>query len=95
MRRVAKITHEIPFILNCEFDNGEIRSLDLEKVLDKNQKFVNKIFEESIFKQAKLGIFGEIYWDGIAEIRQLDGSIKACNYDISPEFAYSHSEPLK
>ena len=61
-------------------------------MLDSNQKYARRIFDADVFRQAKIGSLGEIYWENIAEIKMLDGKIQPCNYDISPEFAYLNSE---
>jgi len=94
MKKITKISFENPFKLNCLFNNGENRVLDLEKVLDKTQKYSKKIFEGDTFSNAKIGSFGEIYWENLAEIKKLNGEIVSCEYDISPEFAYLKSEPI-
>lgn len=93
MRKVTKLSFHAPYVLSCVFDNGEERYLNLENALDKNQKYASKVFEGDTYKTAKIGIFGEIYWDNIAEITALDGKSEPCNYDISPEYAYLMSEP--
>lgn len=74
----------------CFFNTGEKRVLDICLALNQTNKLV-KIVHPDVFRMAKIGLFGEIYWDQIGEIKELDGSISSCVYDISPEFAYHHS----
>ncbi len=95
MKKIIKISFVEPFTLECEFNNGEVRLLNLEKALDKNKKITNKIFDKKEFKKAQIGEFGQIYWANMAEITNLDGTIESCDYDISPEFAYLHSEKVQ
>jgi hypothetical protein len=77
----------------CVFNSEERRILDVPRVLDTDNPYVKKLLHPSVFVQAKLGSFGEILWEGVAEIRELDGTVSACAYDISPEFVYYHSDP--
>lgn len=94
MKRVVEISVSKPFKLLCLFNNGENRVLDLEKVLDRNQKFTKAIFNDNVFTNVKIDSFGGIFWEGIAEIKDLDGTTKPCEYDISPEFVYHNSDPI-
>lgn len=92
MNKVQKISALEPFKLICSFSNGEERILDLALVL--KDKYGKKILkDELLFKKAKIGIFGEIYWDHVGAIIDLQGEEQPCEYDISPEFAYIHSQP--
>ncbi len=75
----------------CVFNTGEMRVLDITNALDSTNKLVKKLSDQNVFKNAKLGQFGEIYWEEIGEIRELDGSITSCVYDISPEFVFYNS----
>ncbi len=95
MKKIHHFSIEEKFKIICHFHNGELRVLDLEKVLDKGGKYAQKIFEKDNFRKAKIGEFGEIYWDGLAEIRNLNGELESCAYDISPEFAYAKSKPVE
>ena len=59
-------------------------------------KYAIKILNnEAIFKAAKVDEFGEIFWQDVAEIVDLNGEKIACEYDLSPEFVYHNSEPIK
>ena len=75
----------------CVFNTGEMRTLDITHALDSTNKLVKKLENQDVFKNAKLGQFGEIYWEEVGEIRELDGSISSCVYDISPEFVFYNS----
>lgn len=65
--------------------------LDIGLALDQTNKLVKKLVDPDVFRKARIGLFGEIYWDKVGEIKELDGSISTCEFDISPEFAYHHS----
>ncbi len=75
----------------CVFNTGETRILDITLSLDSNNLFVKKLINQEVFKKAKLGQFGEIYWEEIGEIQELDGTISSCDYDISPQFVFYNS----
>ena len=94
MIKIKDILPQKEYKIVCIFNTGEKRLLDLKQTLDQNDKYAKKIFNKDVFYQVKLGEFGEIYWDGIAEIIDLDGNPVICEYDISPEFAYNNSIPL-
>ena len=95
MKKIIDITFEEPYKILCYFNNGEKRILDLKQILDPRQKYAKKVFDESIFYKAKVGDFGEIYWDNVAEIKDYDGKYIPCEYDISPELIYSNSVPVE
>jgi hypothetical protein len=78
----------------CVFNTGEIRILDIQQSLDKTNNLVQKLTNHEVFNTAKIGQFGEIYWEEIGEIQKLDGTISKCNYDISPEFVLYNSSKV-
>jgi hypothetical protein len=55
---------------------------------------VKKLANQDTFNNAKIGEFGEIYWEEIVEIKEIDGSISSCVYDISPEFVFYNSSKV-
>lgn len=94
MRKVKYIQFIKDFVIRCEFDNGEIRDLDISGILNKNGKYFNRVFEKDVFVTAKIGEVGQIYWDGIAEMKTTNGEIIPVEYDICPDFAYLKSNPI-
>jgi len=91
MIKVTNISFSEENIMICTFSNGESRFLDLSKVLQ--DQFGRRLVNNGLTRDAKIGSFGEILWEGKAEMKGLNGSIEACDYDISPEFAYNNSSP--
>jgi hypothetical protein len=93
MKKIIKIEFCENNQIICHFDNNELRIIDLSKTI--KDKYITKILsDETIFKSAKIGEFGELYWANAAEIKDLNGKIIPCEYDISPEFAYYNSKPF-
>jgi hypothetical protein len=94
MFRITNISILDAFQIQCSFNTGETKVLDLKKSLDINNKYVKKLIKNDTYKNAKIGSFGEIYWEGIAEMKDFDGSIIPCEYDMSPEFVYQNSTKI-
>ena len=94
MYKIIDIAFLDKFQLVCHFNNGEKRILDLTTSLDFSDKFAKKVIEKDTFKKAKIGMFGELLWEEVGKIKDFDGSIISCAYDISPEFAYFHSSKI-
>lgn len=94
MRRVQKIELIGDTKIVCFFKNGEQRLLDLSATLkDKYGKLVTS--DKSTYLKAKIGHFGEISWEGLAEMKDYDGNSINCSYDMSAEFAYQNSTLIK
>lgn len=91
MKRLSKISFQDSFNILCLFEGGEERVLDLKKVI--KDQYKSKILDPETFPKAQIGIFGEIFWENIGVIKNLKGESEACNYDISPEYAYMNSKP--
>jgi hypothetical protein len=91
MIKTTKIIEIKPYKILCSFNNGELRQLDLESVLSTEDKYVQKILTPDVFSKVKIGEFGQIYWENIAEIKDLNGKSIPCEYDLSPEFVYYNS----
>ena len=94
MNKIINISLQEPFKILCYFNNGEQRILDLKQALNPKQKYTKKVFDQKVFNQAKIGSFGEIFWEGIAEMKDLNGNVIPCEYDICPDFAYLNSKPI-
>ena len=94
MRKVLKIDLIGDNKIICFFKNGEQRLLDLKATLkDKYGKLITS--DKTTYSQATIGEFGEIMWNGLAQMRDSNGETIPCAYDMSPEFAYQNSTPIK
>jgi hypothetical protein len=91
MLKVTQIRILEAYKLLCFFNTNEQKVLDLRQALDSDNEMVQTILQPHIFKTAKVGELGEILWENTGKIRELDGSVTLCAYDISPEFAYHYS----
>lgn len=94
---VAKEIVEVnSFSIVCKFNNGEVRKLEVDKIFaDKlNDTYIQKILTKAVFDSVKIGDFGQLYWENVAQMKDLDGSMISCEYDMSPEFVYYDSNPV-
>ncbi len=76
MLRVIEIVETSPYYLQCKFNNGAIKKLDVKPIIEHHLHLsgVEDLLNETIFNKVRIGEFGEIVY-----------------YDISPEFAYQNS----
>lgn len=93
MIHVTNILETQPYFLIVAFDNGEVRKLEMQPILESQQHYpgVEKLFDTNIFLHPHIGNFGQIYWDNILQMRDLQGEFIPCEYDLSPEFVYENS----
>lgn len=96
MIRITNITVIPPYQLNCKFNSGAIKKLNVLPIIEHHKHLtgVESLLNEEIFKNVRIGEFGEIYWENIVKT-EYDGQILCWNYDISPEFAYQNSESFQ
>lgn len=94
MIKVKNINKIDGYTLELLFNNGEIKQLDFKRIIDNNEKdiYIKKLVNLEKFCQVRVGDLGEIYWENLATIKELDGSIVPCNYDCSPEFIYANAK---
>jgi len=90
----TQILSVAPYYIVCQFNNGEIKKIDVTSCLDKNNIYVKTILTENVFKTAKIGELGQIFWDNIAEMKDENNNTIKCEYDLSPEFVYHYSTSL-
>ena len=97
MIKVNKIIEAKPFYIICQFNNGEIKKLMVEDILknQKNNPYSKKIEDAVFFATVKIGEFGQLYWENGAQMKDEKGNSFVCEYDMSPEFIYHNSVPLK
>lgn len=88
MVRISKIIDINSFQITGQFNDGQIKRLDVYPLIKNHLylKGVSSLLDETIFKNAKLGEFGEIYWPKIVVSK--DATLM--DYDISPEFFYNN-----
>jgi hypothetical protein len=91
MIKPQEIISITPYCIVCKCNNGEIRKIDISLKLNTNDLLVQKILKTNVFFTAQIGELGQIYWNNIASIKDINGELVACEYDLSPEFFYYNS----
>jgi Protein of unknown function (DUF2442) len=86
MIKVTKILNIDNFNITCLFNNGVVKIIDVEPLLlnHSHLKGIEKLFNQEIFNQAKVGLLGEILWEKIISTEH-NGQAEIWDYDVSPE----------
>lgn len=92
MIRITEIKVSSPYYIQCTFNNGVTKKLDVLPVIEHHLHLngVSALLNEAFFKKVRIGEFGEIVWDKVVKTCQ-SGVEVYWDYDISPEFAYENS----
>ncbi|MCP9767771.1 DUF2442 domain-containing protein [Lacihabitans sp. LS3-19] len=90
MLKINKIINIEPFQITGIFNDGQIKKLDIFPIIQNHihHKGVKNLLNESVFNNAQLGVFGEIFWSKIVE----SNDNHLMDYDISPEYFYNNGE---
>ena len=96
MHKLLEIVEIDSFSIICTFTNGEVRKLEIDKILEakKEDLYVKKILTPIVFNSVKIGELGQLYWENIAQMKDENGNFKPCEYDMSPEFVYYNSNSI-
>ena len=94
MIKAVEIIDVKPYEVICKFNNGELRQINMKKIIMESNDFVNKqkLLEPEFFKQATIGTFGQLYWADAAFFRNENGELVNCEFDLSPEFIFHNSK---
>jgi hypothetical protein len=89
MLKINHIQLQDNFRINCRFNNGISKTIDIKPLLEKHKHLpgIEKLKDKKVFFNARIGSFGEIVWDNIIQFTDTPGN-EPWNYDISPEFVY-------
>lgn len=93
MIKVIQINKVEPYAVECTFNNGISKKLDVYPLIQnhKNLAGIEQLLEVPIFKNVRIGEMGELVWDNIIKT-EYNGETMLMNYDISPEFAFSNAK---
>lgn len=89
MIRIVRIIDVAPYYVDCLFNTGELKRIEVLPLL-LNHQHLNGIYllkDYSVFEKAAIGEMGELKWEKII-LSPKDDSGQRWDYDISPEFAY-------
>jgi len=93
MIKVIEIKKVEPYAVECAFNNGISKKLDVYPLIQNHKDLVgiDKLLEIPVFKNVRIGEMGELVWDNIIKTEH-NGETILMNYDISPEFAYINAK---
>ena len=93
--RITKVIKIDGYKIFCEWNTGEIRSVDFNNFLTDKQKLFAKIKSPDIFKSVKVDqITKTLYWDGLVTMIDYDGISKPAAFDFCPDTLYEASEKV-
>lgn len=94
--RIHKIVNIEPYVVICLFNNGTVRQLDIKPLIEnhKNLKGADKLLNESIFRQVRIGKTGELLWKKVIEETDSNNNTTLWDFDISPEFFFQNSKEI-
>ena len=89
MIRIDKIIEIAPYYVDCLFNTGELKRIEVKTLLLNHQHLngIDQLKDLSIFQKALIGEMGELKWEKII-LSPKDNSGTRWDYDISPELAY-------
>ncbi len=90
MHFISSIIDIKPYTITVIFDNKEQRKINFESILAD----FPVLKKADIFNAATLDDYPTIKWDGLAKMKELDGSIVPAPLDFSPDTLYMISEKV-
>jgi hypothetical protein len=90
MHFISSIIDIKPYVITVIFDNKEQRKINFEPLLS-DFPVLNKM---DVFSAATLDDYPTLKWDGLAKMKELDGTIVPAPLDFSPDTLYMMSEKV-
>ncbi len=90
MHFIKSIVDIQPYTITVVFENNEQRKINFEPLL--NDFPVLK--KQEVFLAASIDDYPTIQWEGLAKMKELDGTIISAPLDFCPDTLYSMSEPV-
>ena len=91
MYTITQIIDVKPYVIVAKFNTGEVRLIDFLPLVTK----FTSLKDPNVFLKATIDDYPTISWEGLATIRELDGTIKSYALDFSPETLYELSSSYK
>ncbi len=90
MHTITSIINIRPYSITVTFDGNNKRKINFDSLLAD----FPVLKDENIFSLASLDDYPTLKWDGLAKIRELDGTIQPAPLDFCPDTLYEMSEPV-
>jgi hypothetical protein len=84
MHFISSIIDIKPYTITVIFDNKEQRKINFESILSE----FPVLKKTDVFSSATLDDYPTIKWDGLAKMKELDGTIVPAPLDFSPDTLY-------
>jgi hypothetical protein len=91
MHFITSIVNVKPYCITVIFDGNEQRKINFESLLPD----FPVLRKPEVFISATLDDYPTLKWDGLAKIKELDGTIVPAPLDFSPDTLYLLSEISK
>jgi len=88
MHFIKSIVEITPYTITVIFENNEQRKINFEPILSDFPVLKNP----GIFNSATLDDYPTLKWDGLAKLKELDGTIVSAPLDFSPDMLYMMSK---
>jgi len=89
MHKITSIIDIKPYTIRVTFDGNNNRSINFNSILSD----FPILKDENIFRSASLDDYPTIKWDGLTQIRELDGTLSPAPLDFCPDTLYEMSVP--
>ena len=90
MHTITSIIDIKPYQMTVTFDGNDKRKINFESLLSD----FPALKDESVFQKAVLDDYPTIKWEGLARMRELDGTINPAPLDFCPDTLYEMSESI-
>jgi hypothetical protein len=90
MHTITSIIEVKPYSITVTFDGKDKRKIIFDSLLTD----FPILKDESVFALASLDDYPTIKWDGLARMRELDGTINPAPLDFCPDTLYEMSEAV-
>ena|ERR1700722_20000027 len=99
LHRITKIISTKPYVVVCEWNNGEIRAINLEQKLKEwaapTPSMFKALLDQKTFLSVKVDHESKtLYWPGMATMRDTSGKLFKTGLDLDPEVLYELSETV-
>ncbi len=100
MHRIKKILLIKPYAITCEWNNGEVRTIQMENKLlewaNESGSIYKKLLDKKTFVLAELNSETKtLFWNGITKMVDGNGVMRDAPLDIDPETLYTLSIPAE
>ncbi len=100
LHRIRKIIETTPYIVVCEWTNGEIRAISMEEKIKEwaaePESVYKNLLDKSTFMKVNLDSESQtLFWSGLIKMKDTSGKLFDATLDIDPDVLYDLSIPVK